>query len=382
MPPSSSQFRLPNAIAFRPKHHEKGRIHPKLVSGKKRCHLCHRSFLSHSWLWSTCQPLNHPPYITFGPCKAPRMDSLSSFFHSRSSSATEHPPASNPQARPPAAMMPQMQVCGHVCSDSRPLHLLWELVCTRPRFTQQDALSLAADCDCSVDDSTTTNPRLLLLLLQGDPTFLYGGYGYRPPTFGYAWLGGASQPTSFCQLPPASRVPSTSSPKALSKYVVRCMLRVLHAWRAFSSVAAVQQHAVGRPQVLSVLTLAPVLPVRCVVLLLFVSFRLFVRHPAGLCQHQTCRTQQQCSRCSPSQHHRRSRCSRSTTMPRRCMAHPRCRITKKWGTCHHTCPALLRVCLLPTHPAARAHPHHPGARQPYVTTASILAWLQHKHEQQ
>lgn len=52
--------------------------------------------------------------------------------------------------------------------------------------------------------------------LQGDPTFLYGGYGYRPPTFGYAWMNGASQPTSYAQLP-TSAAGSASAPKALSK---------------------------------------------------------------------------------------------------------------------------------------------------------------------
>lgn len=49
---------------------------------------------------------------------------------------------------------------------------------------------------------------------QGDPTFLYGGYGYRPPTFGYAWSG-ASQGTSFAQLPTGSSSgKAVTSPKA------------------------------------------------------------------------------------------------------------------------------------------------------------------------
>lgn len=53
--------------------------------------------------------------------------------------------------------------------------------------------------------------------LQGDPTFLYGGYGYRPPSFGYAWTG--AQTTSFAQLPTDTGHSSAKalSPKALSK---------------------------------------------------------------------------------------------------------------------------------------------------------------------
>lgn len=54
------------------------------------------------------------------------------------------------------------------------------------------------------------------LCFQGDPTFLYGGYGYRPPTFGYAWMNGASQPTSHAQLPTSAAAPE-SAPKPLSK---------------------------------------------------------------------------------------------------------------------------------------------------------------------
>jgi hypothetical protein len=51
--------------------------------------------------------------------------------------------------------------------------------------------------------------------LQGDPTFLYGGYGYRPPSFGYAWTG--AQTTSFAQLPTDTSSSKALSPKALSK---------------------------------------------------------------------------------------------------------------------------------------------------------------------
>ena len=57
--------------------------------------------------------------------------------------------------------------------------------------------------------------------LQGDPTFLYGGYGYRPPSFGYAWAG--AQTTSFAQLPTdAGSSKTVLSPKSLSKCVPQC----------------------------------------------------------------------------------------------------------------------------------------------------------------
>jgi hypothetical protein len=59
---------------------------------------------------------------------------------------------------------------------------------------------------------------------QGDPTFLYGGFGYRPPNFGYAWLGTGGA-TSFSQLPVQQNAssgsvtpsPPVTSPKSLAK---------------------------------------------------------------------------------------------------------------------------------------------------------------------